>query len=474
MDKEKIGKFLRSLREEKKLTQVDLSRKFNGVYSDAAISKWETGKAIPCVQDLQMLAKFFDVSIDEILNGAREIKENFKQKYFISDNNWTDRYKFDELYDVREAQELLIETRFKELLKKMVGDGLNVSEDAEFDFIINHFYKIFLPAVDCKDDEEYRQGWCEKCEWAEDIDFVHHNVLPGGLNDIKFEIYRQSALMHKSSIAEKFWEANKKFVFIAHQDIWRDFNNIIEVDENKVRARVMALEDYEKDILLAQIQTTNVINTYGKTNIYEKKYKRKYDEEIITKQAIRLLIECGAKLNNKILGYWEIKNVKYNVVNELSLLQKKYKSPLLIPIFENGEYHYFAVKNTIKNREKLCIKYDNENFNESDFSLLEEKLYNGNVKILRPYKFWTCGADGKVTYVHAKTQILNLSLEDYMRARDSEKTKELLNNLDNLSLEEIRVKYFPAEYRGEYIDDVDRLSEEELKAKYYLREANNE
>ena len=76
-----------------------------------------------------MLARYFRVSTDEILNGARYQEVDFKKKYFIYRGDWTSEYdpKAD-LYHIREEQELLIETRFKELLRKMVDDGLCLSK----------------------------------------------------------------------------------------------------------------------------------------------------------------------------------------------------------------------------------------------------------------------------------------------------------------------------------------------------------
>ena len=146
MDKIKIGNFLKELREDRGLTQIQLSQKLveDGGYSDALISKWERGQTLPNIDDLKRLANYFGVSVDEILNGTRNKEEDFEEKYFIYNNEWMASYDSDDLYDIRESQELLIETRFKELLEKMVGDGLTFSEDKEFDFIVTHFYQIFL------------------------------------------------------------------------------------------------------------------------------------------------------------------------------------------------------------------------------------------------------------------------------------------------------------------------------------------
>ncbi len=469
MNRSIVGKFLKSLREEKGLTQVQLSLKLNGGYSDAAISKWEGGKSLPNIDDLKRLANYFGVTVDEILNGTRNEETDFAEKYFICDDKWMSRYNPDELYHIREEQELLIETRFKKLLRKMVGDGLSVNEDKEFDFIVNNFYQVFLPAIESKNEDAYRR--CPEVNiWIEDIDYVaiYHEVLPEGLYGIKFEIYKRSMLMHNCSTDEKVWEAGKKFIFSKRQNIWRDINNAIDDEENAVRNRIQKLDDVEKDILLAAIQTINVKSTYDEKT-YIKLYHREYDEEQLTKRAIKLLIECGAKLNHVLLGYWRTINSSYSTLDELVDLHKKYKKTLLISVFENDRYRFFTVENNKNNRDVLGIEYINDIFNEADFTALEERLYSGNNTILMPFKDWSCGNSEESAFIYARKQILDMSLSEYMDKRDETKTQELLNNLDTLSLSEIREKYFPQEYRGEYIDDSKTMTKEELNSKYYLR-----
>ena len=57
MDKEQIGKFIRSLRLEKNMKQQDLA---NTVFvSRQAVSLWERGKAIPDSSILCLLSDFF-------------------------------------------------------------------------------------------------------------------------------------------------------------------------------------------------------------------------------------------------------------------------------------------------------------------------------------------------------------------------------------------------------------------------------
>lgn len=69
MDIEKIGLFIKELRNEKKLTQKELAEKLN--ITDRAISKWERGKGLPDISYLEDLSKIFEVSILEILKGER-------------------------------------------------------------------------------------------------------------------------------------------------------------------------------------------------------------------------------------------------------------------------------------------------------------------------------------------------------------------------------------------------------------------
>ncbi|TEB13419.1 helix-turn-helix domain-containing protein [Pelotomaculum propionicicum] len=66
-----------SLREQAGLTQEQLARKLN--ISRSALSLWELGKREPNHSTLQLLAKFFNVSIDYLLGNSdnhRTQKEN--------------------------------------------------------------------------------------------------------------------------------------------------------------------------------------------------------------------------------------------------------------------------------------------------------------------------------------------------------------------------------------------------------------
>lgn len=70
MDQIKIGRFLKGLRNEKRLTQEQMAEQLN--VSGRTVSRWETGSNMPDIGMLVELAEFFDVSISEIIDGERE------------------------------------------------------------------------------------------------------------------------------------------------------------------------------------------------------------------------------------------------------------------------------------------------------------------------------------------------------------------------------------------------------------------
>lgn len=60
----KIHDRLKQLREEKGLTQTQLSIELKGKISKSAISLWELNKRIPNLEAAAILAQFFGVTID--------------------------------------------------------------------------------------------------------------------------------------------------------------------------------------------------------------------------------------------------------------------------------------------------------------------------------------------------------------------------------------------------------------------------
>jgi len=74
MNQEKIGKFISTVRKEKKITQKQLAEKLG--ITDRAISKWENGKSMPDLALLKPLCDILNISINELLSGEYINKKN--------------------------------------------------------------------------------------------------------------------------------------------------------------------------------------------------------------------------------------------------------------------------------------------------------------------------------------------------------------------------------------------------------------
>ena len=62
-----FSKKLQTLRKQKGMTQEELAQKI--FVSRTAISKWESGRGFPGIDSIKDLAKFFSVTVDELLMG---------------------------------------------------------------------------------------------------------------------------------------------------------------------------------------------------------------------------------------------------------------------------------------------------------------------------------------------------------------------------------------------------------------------
>ena len=84
-----FNKKLQKLRTDANLTQEELAGKL--YVSRTAVSKWESGRGYPNIDSLKAIAKFFNVTIDELIGGEEMVTlaeknieaSNQKQKYLI-------------------------------------------------------------------------------------------------------------------------------------------------------------------------------------------------------------------------------------------------------------------------------------------------------------------------------------------------------------------------------------------------------
>ena len=78
MDQIKIGKFIAECRKKASLTQMQLAERLS--ITDRAVSKWETGRAMPDTSIMLELCEILGISVNELLNGEKISMENNDQK----------------------------------------------------------------------------------------------------------------------------------------------------------------------------------------------------------------------------------------------------------------------------------------------------------------------------------------------------------------------------------------------------------
>ena len=71
-----LSEKLYHLRKEKKVTQLELAEELN--VSRQAISRWEMGESYPSVENLLQIGRFYDVSVDYLVNDDYIMDENMK------------------------------------------------------------------------------------------------------------------------------------------------------------------------------------------------------------------------------------------------------------------------------------------------------------------------------------------------------------------------------------------------------------
>lgn len=96
MDQVKIGAFIAACRKKNGLTQMQLAEKLN--LTDRAVSKWETGKAMPDTSIMLELCEILHISVNDLLSGEVISMENYNKQL---ENNLLEMAKQKEAADKR-------------------------------------------------------------------------------------------------------------------------------------------------------------------------------------------------------------------------------------------------------------------------------------------------------------------------------------------------------------------------------------
>lgn len=518
MDKKRIGEYLKKLRQQKKkggeksFTQSDLAEEFLINYdrdiSINAIAEWESGKSLPSPDNLEILAKIYDRTIDEILDAEDNKEIDYNKVYFIYDRNWYMNVNYKEVntHQLFNEQKLLITTRFKELLLIRIDRGFTTNEENEFRFLFDNFYNLSEYAREISDLE------------IKDEYLIFKDDLCELLTKIK-----------KLNKDEQYWEIQKLY---SEKDVlWFKFRlNVEELQSIDItKKRYEKLENWQKDMLLAMFQNIELVQ-FDPSKRGAKNLKRFEEEnrgaspESINKLGIKNLIKGGACINKYFLNIKKGYDEKLRIIDRIEEIYNNCLKPIEIQVhnYENsGKLKTFKIENNTKNRflnnyyyslkinlndyrnndnnrkdiediynwfvnndeisedvylkiaknlnidtnrekkywmadlklysiidknfndfkeKERCIKKDIEEFND-----LVNKLKSGDTTYTI-HKYNTIGGKDEVSirdYIeHWKT---DLDYSEYLNCREEKLTKELLDEIDNLSMEEIKEKYFKVE-----------------------------
>ena len=78
MEQIKIGKFIAECRKNINLTQMQLAERLN--VTDRAVSKWETGRAMPDSAIMLELCDILGITVNDLLSGEVVTMDNYNKE----------------------------------------------------------------------------------------------------------------------------------------------------------------------------------------------------------------------------------------------------------------------------------------------------------------------------------------------------------------------------------------------------------
>lgn len=125
MNQENIGKFIASLRKEKKLTQEQLAE-ILGV-NNRSVSRWETGVSMPDVSLFPLIADKLGVSVAELVEG----KKIGVKPYFLKETVYMENYRvlMTTVQKEKAGEDISLEEK-REVVVKLL-DGVACKEDVK-------------------------------------------------------------------------------------------------------------------------------------------------------------------------------------------------------------------------------------------------------------------------------------------------------------------------------------------------------
>ncbi|HBF0919751.1 TPA: helix-turn-helix transcriptional regulator [Clostridioides difficile] len=361
----KIGKVIQCLRKERNLTQEQLA-KFIGV-STPAVSKWESGNSYPDIELLPLLADFFNVSIDKLLNYKIDLSEEEVMKIYKELESGFARIEIDlsteepkeefrqDLESVKKLSNMYIEKYPKSYLLKLR---------------ICSLYQMY----------SYKFGKSELNDRVKETTNILEDIVRN-TDDIQIKETALIILSNAYCMLEDYEKA-ELYLNMIHKSIGDTSVNLAMIYLNQNRLE-------EAEILLQNKLFSNIFNISmdckGIINVYKNQYKelkKKLENRNFNKNAIEREMEY---IKNKLLGYanlsLEIKKMLSEDKGAFFSMYMDYMELSLIFLFFNMKEE---AKKALYSLKEILEKYPiHENLDVSQmrfFDKVESKnLYTFNI-----------------------------------------------------------------------------------------------
>lgn len=342
MNQEKIGRFIKLLRESNNLSQEDLSKRL--FVSRQAISNWENGKNIPDIEKVKILSEMFNVNILDIYAGEK-LENKEEQEKIIS---------------------LVINHEHKRFIKSCIYFGFIIIVFI-ITFLIYYFFNsyrstnIFL--VNGKNENFTISGYVIKS--ANNVYF--EIKADQDIENLKL-LYKEEVIYETDDNSIQFKEVLGRKEYIVTNS-FKDFISnlfIIVNSETNEEIKLEIYRDYENDELLffKESKVTEKQNNKLEDNFIPERIKKEF---ILNDNIYSLkLKEDNAKIylsyiiDSNIFVVEEkneknVKNYSYDIDNSsLSFVESDYNNNII-----NEQYLSLQDNNKIMNyfKEKYIEKY---------------------------------------------------------------------------------------------------------------------
>ncbi len=272
MNQEKIGKFIRGLRESKDMTQDDLADVV-GV-TRQAVSNWELGKSVPDSGILLALSELFQVTINELLKGEKDYKDT-KQNEELENIalNLVDQYNIKSLRinKIIKISGVIITTILLTFFLYYFITSYNTISVYKLDGEGNNFFTYNGIMINTKQKSYIRLGELQSDneETIEQVTLYYYDknhqkkvIYKDSKSDIlitetygydEYYSYNDLKLIKKQLLLEIKYSDNQKDII--KLSIKKDFTNSLLLYIRKDKSAKIEQEKYKSNLLIEEIDT---------------------------------------------------------------------------------------------------------------------------------------------------------------------------------------------------------------------------